>query len=76
MDLNTITEVARPRQRGELPAWRDGDAWLGGGTWLFSEPQVRLKRLIDVAALGWQTLHVSPMGLEIAATCTIAELNA
>ena len=76
MDLNTITEVARPRQRGELPAWRDGDAWLGGGTWLFSEPQVRLKRLIDVAALGWQALRVSPMGLEIAATCTIAELNA
>jgi CO/xanthine dehydrogenase FAD-binding subunit len=75
MDLNTITEVARPRQRGELPAWRDGDAWLGGGTWLFSEPQVRLKRLIDVAALGWQALRVSPMGLEIAATCTIAELN-
>jgi CO/xanthine dehydrogenase FAD-binding subunit len=76
MDLNTITEVARPRQRGELPAWRDGDAWLGGGTWLFSEPQVRLKRLIDVAALGWQALRVSPMGFEIAATCTIAELNA
>ena len=76
MDLNTITEVARPRQRGELPAWRDGDAWLGGGTWLFSEPQVRLKRLIDVAALCWQALRVSPTGLEIAATCTIAELNA
>ena len=76
MDLNTITEVARPRQRGELPAWRDGDAWLGGGTWLFSEPQVRLKRLIDVAALGWQALRVSPTGLEIAATCTIAQLNA
>ena len=76
MDLNTITEVARPHQRGELPAWRDGDAWLGGGTWLFSEPQVRLKRLIDVAALGWQALRVSPMGFEIAATCTIAELNA
>ncbi len=76
MDLNTITEVARPRQRGELPAWRDGDAWLGGGTWLFSEPQVRLKRLIDVAALGWPALRVSPIGLEIAATCTIAELNA
>jgi len=76
MDLNTITEVARPRQRGELPAWRDGDAWLGGGTWLFSEPQVRLKRLIDVAALCWQALRVSPTGLEIAATCTIAQLNA
>ena len=39
MDLNTITEIARPRRRAELPAWRAGDAWLAGGTWLFSEPQ-------------------------------------
>ncbi len=75
MDLNTITQVAQPRQRNELPVWRDGDAWLGGGTWLFSEPQLRLKRLIDVAALGWQPLKISAGGLEIAATCTIAELN-
>ena len=22
-----------------MPTWRDGDAWLGGGTWLFSQPQ-------------------------------------
>ena len=76
MDLNTITTVARPKARGELPAWRDGDAWLGGGTWLFSEPQDRLTRLIDVAALGWEPLRVSASGLDIAATCTIAQLNA
>ena len=76
MDLNTVTEVARPRQRHELPAWREGDAWLGGGTWLFSEPQVGLKRLIDVAALGWEPLRIGADGLEIAATCTIAQLDA
>ncbi len=76
MDLNTVTEVARPRQRNELPAWREGDAWLGGGTWLFSEPQVGLKRLIDVGTLGWQPLRISAEGLEIAATCTIAQLDA
>jgi CO/xanthine dehydrogenase FAD-binding subunit len=76
MDLNTITEVAQPRQRGELPAWRDGDAWLGGGTWLFSEPQLKVRRLIDVAALSWEPIHVTPNGLEIAATCTIAQFNA
>jgi len=76
MDLNTITEVARPRQRNELPAWREGDAWLGGGTWLFSEPQVRLKRLIDIAALGWDPLRIGADGLEIAATCKIAQLDA
>jgi CO/xanthine dehydrogenase FAD-binding subunit len=75
MDLNTITEVARPRQRSELPAWRAGDAWLGGGTWLFSEPQTRLNRLIDVAALGWEPLLAAEARLEIAATCTIAQLD-
>lgn len=76
MDLNTITEVARPKARGELTAWRAGDAWLGGGTWLFSEPQPRLKRLIDLSTLGWQPLRVTADGLEIAATCTIAQLDA
>lgn len=75
MDLNTITEVARPRQRSELPAWRAGDAWLGGGTSLFSEPQTRLNRLIDVAALGWEPLLTAEAGLEIAATCKIAQLD-
>jgi CO/xanthine dehydrogenase FAD-binding subunit len=76
MDLNTINEVARPQRREQLPAWRAGDAWLGGGTWLFSEPQVHLRRLIDLAALGWQPLRIGADGLEIAATCTIAQLNA
>ena len=42
MDLNTITEVARPAARAQLPVWTAGDAWLAGGTWLFSEPQVHL----------------------------------
>ena len=75
MDLNTITEVARPRQRTDLPAWRDGDAWLAGGTWLFSEPQTSVSRLIDIADLGWPALQISEQGLSIAATCKIAELD-
>jgi CO/xanthine dehydrogenase FAD-binding subunit len=76
MDLNTIQAVARPRGRGELPAWRAGDAWLGGGTWLYSEPQPALNRLIDLGTLNWPALQVSDDGLEIAATCTIAQLDA
>lgn len=76
MDLNTITEVTQPRAREEFPAWREGDAWLGGGTWLFSEPQLRVTRLIDIASLGWQPVTVGADGLDIAATCTIAQLNA
>jgi CO/xanthine dehydrogenase FAD-binding subunit len=76
MDLNTVTEIARPRQRREFDAWRPGDAFLAGGTWLFSEPQPQLTRLIDLAALDWPALAVNEAGLEIAATCTIAKLDA
>jgi CO/xanthine dehydrogenase FAD-binding subunit len=76
MDLNTIAEVARPRSRGELPVWTAGDAWLAGGTWLFSEPQVHLNRLIDLTELKWPALTIGENTLSIAATCTIAELDA
>ncbi|MBS0246551.1 MAG: FAD binding domain-containing protein [Proteobacteria bacterium] len=75
MDLNTITDIVRPSGRDELPAWRQGDAFVGGGTWLFSEPQNKLTRLIDLSTLGWEPLRVSDQGLEIAATCTIAQLD-
>ncbi len=70
MDLPGITEVTGAR----LDAWRPGDAWLAGGTWLFSEPQPDLTRLLDLRAFGWPSLRESPDGLEIAATCTLAEL--
>jgi CO/xanthine dehydrogenase FAD-binding subunit len=76
MDLNTIQAVARPQTRAEMPAWEAGDAWLAGGTWLFSEPQTHLTRLIDLGSLGWPPLKVSADGLEVATTCTIAQLDA
>jgi CO/xanthine dehydrogenase FAD-binding subunit len=76
MDLNTIQAVARPQTRADLPAWSAGDAWLAGGTWLFSEPQPRLTRLIDLDSFRWPPLTVTAKGLEIAATCTIAQLDA
>jgi CO/xanthine dehydrogenase FAD-binding subunit len=76
MDLNTIKEVARPGARSELPVWAAGDAWLAGGTWLFSEPQVHLNRLIDLTDLKWPALTIDAHGLSIAATCTIAQLDA
>ena len=76
MDLNTITAVARPQSREQLPVWTAGDAWLAGGTWLFSEPQVHLNRLIDLTDLKWPALTISESGLAIAATCTVAQLDA
>ena len=75
MDLNTIVEVKRPSSADEIDRWQDGYAWLAGGTWLFSEPQVKTDTLIDLGSLGWPALRASGTGLDIAATCTIAELE-
>lgn len=74
MDLNAVTAVLRPRGREELPARQAGDAWLGGGTWLFSEPQPALRRLVDLNSFGWTPLRADGQGLTIAATCTIVTL--
>ena len=74
MDLTTIRDISRPTTRAGLPPFGPGDAWLAGGTWLFSEPQSLLSRLIDLAGLGWTPLTLSDAGIEIAATCRIAEL--
>jgi CO/xanthine dehydrogenase FAD-binding subunit len=76
MDLNTIREIVRPQTRAGLPVWTAGDAWLAGGTWLFSEPQAQLNRLIDLTELKWPALTLGANSLSIAATCTIAQLDA
>jgi CO/xanthine dehydrogenase FAD-binding subunit len=72
VDLNTITEFAPAPDA----VWRDGDAWLGGGTWLFSVPQPELTRLLDLHAFGWTPVEESADGVMIGATCTFAELAA
>jgi len=74
MNLNTIKEILHPSSVDEISQWRDGYAWLAGGTWLFSEPQVATDTLIDLDQLNWRALETSPTGLDIAATCRIAEL--
>jgi CO/xanthine dehydrogenase FAD-binding subunit len=70
VDLNAVTGYAP----APAATWRDGDAWLGGGTWLFSQPQPRLRRLLDLHAFGWPALTETDDGLSIAATCTLAQL--
>jgi CO/xanthine dehydrogenase FAD-binding subunit len=71
VDLHTVSEVVDPRS-----PWRDGDAWLGGGTWLFSEPQPHLTRLRDLGMTDWEPLVEHPDGtVEVAATCTVARLS-
>src|SRR5260370_42143444 len=76
MDLNTIIEVARPKTRAQLPVWTAGDAWLAGGTWLFSQPQSHLRRLIDLTDLKWPALTIGETELSITATCTVAHPHA
>ncbi|PNH78790.1 xanthine dehydrogenase family protein subunit M [Arthrobacter sp. AFG20] len=78
MDMNTIEAVVRTTDPAD---WRDGDAWLAGGTVLFSygstafgpEP---LRRLLDLGSAGWWPITVTADGIELAATCTVAELYA
>lgn len=75
MDLNGIDEVVERPNRGDMAGWRPGDAWLGGGTWLFSEPQPRVTRLLDVTGFGWAPITATEAGVTLAATCRIAELE-
>jgi CO/xanthine dehydrogenase FAD-binding subunit len=74
MDLTTIADVVVPGSRADIPLLAAGDALLAGGTWVFSEPQLSLRRLVDLTALGWPALHADASGLTISATCRIAEL--
>ena len=76
MDLHGVREIVRPRTADALPAYRPGDVMLGGGTYLFSEPQPHARRLIDLAALDMPPVRHEPDGLRIAATCRLAELAA
>ncbi|MEU1586868.1 FAD binding domain-containing protein [Micromonospora sp. NPDC005710] len=71
MDLNTVRAVVPAAAAGP---WQPGDAWLAGGTHLFSQPQRHLRRLRDLAGEDWPPLRATPDGLDIAATCTIAVL--
>lgn len=74
MDLGTVTSFRAARSRDDL-ALAGGEVVVGGGTWLFSEPQPDVTGLVDLTTLGWSPWSVLPDGtLSIAATCTIADL--
>ncbi|MFY1631699.1 FAD binding domain-containing protein [Solwaraspora sp. WMMB335] len=70
VDLHTVEDVIA----ADADAWRAGDRWLAGGSFLYSQPQPQVRRLRDLTMLGWTPLRLATDGLEIAATCTIAEL--
>jgi len=71
-----VDTVRAPACRAELWPIQPGDAVLAGGTWLYSEPQPHLRRLIDLTTLGWPSVEVSDDGIDLGATATIAEVSA
>ena len=75
LDLHTIETIIAEPTRETLAEWRPGDAWLAGGSWLFSEPQPHLDRLIDLTGFGWPPITMTADGLVVAATCTVAQLQ-
>ncbi len=74
MDLITVREVRTPRTRAELVFAR-GDRALGGGTWLYSEPQEGLEALVDLTTMGWADVERTGAGLVLAATCSVATVR-
>lgn len=75
MDLNTVTAYRAARTREDL-VLADGETILGGGTWLYSEPQLATSGMVDLTAMGWPAWERTDVGLTVSATCTIAELVA
>ncbi|HEX2246320.1 MAG TPA: FAD binding domain-containing protein [Arthrobacter sp.] len=71
MDMNTIEAVVPTTDPGD---WREGDAWLAGGTVLFSYGSSTLRRLLDLGSAGWEPVTVNDDGIELAATCLVATL--
>lgn len=74
MDLNTVVAITPARSRGDLALLGSDVAPLAGGSWLFSERQDELTALVDLMTLDWPSLSVTDDGLEVAATCRLAEL--
>jgi CO/xanthine dehydrogenase FAD-binding subunit len=76
VDLNTVASIVPARSRNDLTALGETVAPLAGGSWLFSETQNHLSGLVDLMPFGWPSLTVTGDGLDVASTCTLAELAA
>jgi CO/xanthine dehydrogenase FAD-binding subunit len=74
MDLVTVATARVARERGDL-ALAPGEVVIGGGTWLYSEPQ-EATGVVDLLGMGWQDVTRTPDSLVIAATCSIDTVRA
>ena len=75
MDLTTVATITPARTRADLAALGPAVVPLAGGSELFADPRIHLTGLVDLQTMHWPALTVSADGLEIAATCTLAELS-
>ncbi len=74
MDMNTIEAVVPHHGPGTMARRRC--LARRGGTVLFSYGSTVLKRLLDLGQAEWPAITVTDQGIELAATCTVAELYA
>ncbi|WP_423264721.1 FAD binding domain-containing protein [Frondihabitans sp. 4ASC-45] len=75
MDLIDVHEIRVARTRDGI-VLGESVRPLGGGTWLFSEPQPpEHTGFVDLTALGWTPIETTADHLVVAATCTIRELT-
>ena len=75
MDLSTVTQIIAARQRSDLSGLGPTVVPLAGGSELFGDPRAHLTGLVDLQTFGWPSLTVTDDGLDIGATCTLAELS-
>jgi CO/xanthine dehydrogenase FAD-binding subunit len=75
MDLIDVRDVRVARSRADL-AMGPGERVMGGGTWLYSEPQPGLTGIVDLTGMGWEPITRTDHSIIVAATCTIETLRA
>ena len=75
MDLIDVREVRVAHSRADM-VLRPGERAMGGGTWLYSEPQPGLTGILDLTSMGWEPVTRTSETITIAATCTIETLRA
>lgn len=73
MDLSAVTSYRVATGLADL-ALAPGEAYLAGGTWLFSEPNEHINGLVDLTSLGWDDIEESDAGVTVGALVTIERL--
>lgn len=74
VDLHSVESLRTPTGREQLYPLAGDETVLAGGTYLFSQPHPDVRRLVDITTLGWEPVTFSANGIDLAATCTVAQV--